>query len=260
MIRITIIMQQEQDLGRVRAAIDSRQDLAVIGTGTDSYDAIRLAEDERPDIMVIDHQLDYNGPDIVPLIKRRFPNASIILVSPYEDEKYALAALNQGVSGYLLRRFDMDILVGVIYIVHAGEYYISQRVMARLFRTPLKLQGPEKFPQIFGPGETALQHSMDFSALNRTELRILECIGQSKSTKEISETLHLKMGTVRNYISVLMRKSGIHSRLQMVNLVQGQGHHQIKAGAVPKIFYPIPISGPVRKLPPLLEASLNSEG
>jgi DNA-binding NarL/FixJ family response regulator len=258
MIRVIIVMRRRQDLSRIREAVDSQEDLTVAGTGTDSYQAIRLAETLQPGVAVIDYQLDYGGLDVIALLKRRSPGTSIILLSSNNDGRHALDALFKGVSGYLLRKPDIDILVNVIYAVRAGGYYISQRIMAHIFQTLPK------------PNGAALRQNPDFSRaskaritkktmLSRTELRILEFIGQGKGTKEIGEKLNLTMGTVRNYISTLMRKSGVHSRLEMARFVRNYGQPG-PGGAPEKKARPAARPGPAKKFLPLLEASLNLEG
>lgn len=261
MIRVIVVMRQEQNLIRIREVIDSREDVTVIGTGTDSYAAIRLVETGHPDIAIIDYQLDYNAPDIVSLIKRRVPDTSIILISSHNDEKNALDALSRGVSAYLPWKPDMDVLISVIYVVQAGGHCISRRIMSQVFRVlPKPFRSGEITHKFFSP-ETAAWQYLNFSSLNRTELRIFEFIGQGKSTKEISEILHLKIGTVRNYISSLMRKSGVKNRMEMIYFVLGHRQYQSRLDRTPqRNSRSVSAAGRPEKFLPLLEASLNVEG
>ncbi|MDR2746763.1 MAG: response regulator transcription factor [Treponema sp.] len=256
-----IVMQMEQDLNRIREVVDSCEDLTVIGTGADSYAAIRLTETEQPDIAIIDYQLDYSGLDIVSLVKRRSPGTAIILISSCSNGKDTLDVLSMGASAYLLRKSDMDVLVSIIHVVQAGGYCISHRLMTQVFQALPKSPQSGKFVRKFFPYEALVWQGLNFSALNRTELRILEFIGQSKSTKEISETLHLKMGTVRNYISALMRKNGVQSRLEMAHFVRNYGQRQLKTERTPqRDSRPASTTGRAEKFLPLLEARLNLEG
>jgi DNA-binding NarL/FixJ family response regulator len=254
-------MRQQQDLSRISEAVDSQENLTVVGTGTDSYQAIRLAETQQPGVAVIDCQLEHGGLDVIALVKHRRPCMSIILISPRNDRQHALDALGVGVSGYLLRKSDMGILVNAIYAVQAGGYYISQRIMTHIFQALSKPRGAAlrqntDFPRTF---KTRLPPKIMLEQMNQTELRILEFIKQGKGTKEISETLHLKIGTVRNYISTLMRKSGVHNRLEMARFVLN--YERPGAGGVPE-KEASPAVPPRRgeKFLPLLEARLNLEG
>jgi DNA-binding NarL/FixJ family response regulator len=240
-------MKQKEDIDCIMKAVNSRADLAVIGVGTDYYDAIKLADAEQPDIAVIDHQFEYGGLDVVSVLKRKSPGIAVILVSSDDDEKYIQDALDRGVSAYLQWKVDMDILVNIVYIVHEkGCYVVSYRFVLRVFRSLPKFRRYGEPHQELLSYKALSRRISDFSSLNLSELRIVEYLGQGKTTKEISETLHLKMGTVRNYISVLMRKTKIRSRLQMARYILNSRRQSLQ----------IQGSG---KFPPLLEAGLNPE-
>jgi DNA-binding NarL/FixJ family response regulator len=257
MIRLIAIMKWERDLRHINVVADSRGDLQVVGTGMDSYRAIKLAETEQPDIAIVDYQIDCGGINIAALIKRKSPHTAIILISPYEDEKHASDAMIRGIAGYLVGKSDMDILDNIIYIIHAGGSYVSHRIVARTFQILPQLYRYQEFyqgllsrinsraPEVYrGPG-----------ILSQSEQRIIRMVGQGKSTREIGETLGLKPGTVRNYISILMHKIGVRSRQQMIFFALNY-----KRG-LSDIEFSIPPSwpAPAVKIPPLLEARLNLE-
>jgi two-component system response regulator DesR len=211
-------MKWEQDLRRISAVIDSHADLQVMGTGTDSYRAIKLAESEQPDIAIIDYQIDHGGINIAPLIKRKSPHTAIILVSPYEDDRYASDALTRGVAGYVVGKSDMDILDSIIYIIHAGGSYVSHQIVVRAFQILPQLYRYQKFYHglLSRMNSRVPEAYRGPDVLSRAERRIIRMVGQGKGTKEIGESLNLKPGTVRNYISTLMHKIGIHNRQQML--------------------------------------------
>jgi two-component system response regulator DesR len=211
MIRVIIVRKRELDLVHTTSLLNSQINVSVIGTGSDSYQAIRLAEIEQPDIAIIDYQLDRtNSAEFIPLIKRKCPGTGIIVFSPFSDEKHVREAMIRGVSGYLVQRSDLDLLAGIIQMVHTGGCYISRRIIAR---------NSHVAPEEHRKPSRAASHSPGYALLSRTEQRIIGYINQGRTTKEIAETLSLRMGTVRNYISVLMRKTGIHSRWQMADFI-----------------------------------------
>jgi DNA-binding NarL/FixJ family response regulator len=240
-------MRQHQDLSRIRAALDLQRRLTVVGTGADSYQAIKLVESQQPDVAIIDYQLDYGGLDVITLVKSRSPGTSIILMSSCNDGKHALDALRKGVSGYLLKKTDMDTLVNVVYTVRAGDYYISRRIMVQIFQALAKVPGSDAV----GGKLVGVEEGFPRGMLNRKEMKILGYLREGKNTKEIGERLGLKIGTVRNYISGLMRKNGVRSRVEMAYFVRGRWGEEWRGG-----------SGRSRRaegLMPLLEASLNVE-
>jgi DNA-binding NarL/FixJ family response regulator len=253
-------MKQKEDIDCILKAVDSCADLEVIGIGTDYYDAIKLADAEQPDIAVIDHQFEYGGLDIVSVLKRKSSGLAVILVSSHDDEGYIQNALNRGVSAYLQWKVDMDILVNIVFIVHEKGYYVvSYRFVLRVFRSLPRFRRYGESYQELLPYKALSQRIQDFSFLKPSEMQIIEFLGQGKTTKEISETLHLKMGTVRNYISLLMHKTGIRNRLKMARYVLNSRRRQSKTGKPSPLLLPPSRSRAAGKFLPLLEAGHNPE-
>jgi DNA-binding NarL/FixJ family response regulator len=209
-------MKWENELKHTTIMLDTIADFSVIGAASDSYQTLRLIESEQPDIVILDYYLDQIPClDLIPTIKHRSPGTSVIIISPYEDENHAWNALSRGVSAYMVRKFDMNILTGIIYVVHTGGLYISSQILTQLLPKFHRYQ--ELFREVkFMKNEKLYIHPKVFIELSHTERQIIECISQGRTTKEIAETLNLKIGTVRNYISSLMKKTGGRSRAQLI--------------------------------------------
>jgi DNA-binding NarL/FixJ family response regulator len=259
MIRLIVVLKQKEDIDCIMKAVDSRADLAVIGVGTTYYDAIKLADAEQPDIAVIDHQFEYGGLGIVAVLKRKSPGIAVILVSSYDNAGYIRDALSRGVSAYLQRKIDMDILINIVHIVHdQGCYVVSYRLVLRIFRSLPRLRRYGESYQELLTYKTLTRRISDSPFLNPSEMQIVKFLSQGKTTKEICETLHLKEGTVRNYISVLMRKTGSSSRMQMARSILNS-RRQLKTGKPSPILIPsLKLCG-AGKFLPLLEAGCNRE-
>jgi DNA-binding NarL/FixJ family response regulator len=248
MIRIIVVMKRKEDLGCIMDAIDPHADLAVIGTETDYYRAIKLAETEQPDIVVVDYQIEHDGLDIIPLLKRKSPGTAVILFSPYDDEYCIQAALSRGVSAYLRWETDIDVLAKVVYMVQGGSCIISFQLMISVFRSPPIFHNHEKIRQKKPPVyKLAPRRSSNFYSLTQKEARIIRYIDEGKNTKEISEILHLKIGTVRNYISMMMQKTGASSRTQMARHVLNSGYRQSRTDMPSPIPFLLPSPGMRRK-------------
>jgi two-component system response regulator DesR len=216
MVRIIVAMAWEKERKRVSITLDSDGELEVVGAAPDCYRALRLVESEQPDVILLDYHLgSMKGWDLIPVIKRKAPGISVIIISPYDDEGYAWNALLKGASAYLIRKTDMGgVLTSTIRLVHDGGEYISKRILTRILSMFFvyrnyyrKITSMKK-----GKGSGRLEQ---FIKLSPTERQIIWFIYQGKTTKEIAETLNLKPGTVRNYISRLIQKTGGHSRTQM---------------------------------------------
>jgi DNA-binding NarL/FixJ family response regulator len=226
MIRLIVVMKREQDLVCTTSGLNSQAGFTIVGIGTDSYEAIKLTESEQPDVAIIDYHLDETkGPELIPVMKRKCPCTDVIIISPYEDEKHAQEALINGAAGYLVQRSDMSMLASTVMLVSVGGCYVSHQIAARAIRALPEAPIRHRFHREFHPLKSPKKnrnplHLADFVSLSRTEQRIIGFITQGRSTKEIAETLSLTSGTIRNYISTMMRKTGIHSRFRMAQFIQ----------------------------------------
>jgi DNA-binding NarL/FixJ family response regulator len=218
MIRLIIVMKWEKELTHAMASLRSHTGFSVIGTQTDSYHALKVAESEQPDIAVIGYYLDYiSGLDFIPLIRRKCPGVGIVLISPYDDPGHTRKALSRGVSGYLLWKSDMKFLAGAICLVAKGGCYISSQIVIRTFQGLPDLRPGNRIASLM-----RIRNSKgEYPFFSGAEWRIIRLIVRGKNTKEIAEGLSLKDGTVRNYISTLMRKTGASNRLQIAQFVLG---------------------------------------
>jgi DNA-binding NarL/FixJ family response regulator len=220
MIRLIVVMKREQDLLCTTSGLNSQAGFTVIGIGTDSYQAIRLSEREQPDVAIIDYHLDtIAGPDLVPVIKRKCPGMGIILISPHDDENHIREALAKGVSGYV-QKSDMGFLAHIIITVYLGGCIISHPIVVRAIQREPGPSDRRFHGELRGRIKKIPKHRPDFISFSRTEQRIAGFINQGRSTKEMSEILRLTSGTIRNYISTMMRRTGIHTRFGMAQFIQ----------------------------------------
>jgi DNA-binding NarL/FixJ family response regulator len=222
MIKIVIINDAEQEQNHIHALLSNQRDFEISEFGKDSYDALKLVEKYRPHVIIIDLRRDIiGGPDLVALIKRRYPSTAIILLSDRDDEESAGKALSAGALGYLIKKNDMDKLADSIRIVHGGGCFISAALVTRTFGM---LAGTAKYRNV-GPNfssPASIRGTMPPN-LNRIELLIMAGIGCGHSNKEIAERLRLSPGTIRNYLSLIMRKVGLKNRSQVAVFASRNG-------------------------------------
>jgi DNA-binding NarL/FixJ family response regulator len=214
MIKIMVIMNREQDQILIHSLLSSQDDFEVVGLGRDGYDAIKLTRALQPDVAVVDFRMEnITGTELVPLIKRRSPNTAVVLLSPWDDEKHICDAIDCGVSGYLLKKTDMDKLVNSVRVAYDGGCYVSKRIFTQAFRALSELAKYRKMYRTLFPAWEKDPISSHFS---HAELQIIKFICEGKTSKEIAETLNLTIGTVRNYISAVMQKAGTKNHVQMM--------------------------------------------
>jgi DNA-binding NarL/FixJ family response regulator len=200
MIRIVIIDGQDSDRNDTEQILSAQRDFKVVGTGKDGYEAIRLVDFHRPDMLLLDINLSYlDGIKISSILNSRHPRMAVIILTRLDDERHMRNALINGVLGYLLKTKDMEKLADLIRLLHSNGCLIFPRAAAG-----------------FVQGESCLKADRQFPLnLSRMELQIIRYIGAGLKNQEIAEKMRLKMGTIRNHISVILQKTALHNRTQL---------------------------------------------
>jgi DNA-binding NarL/FixJ family response regulator len=211
MIHVVIIDAKQEDRERIKKLLSLHRDFDVQGLGKDGYDAIQLMAVFKPDIAILDINLDFiNGLDVLPLLRRRSPATMMVILASKLDDGQISKALGSKIAGFLLKDSDFDKMPYILQDICFGKYYMNPQVSTRIFHIFSKLLDRNNQANSF----PNLVHSIP-TGISRTELQIMSCIGEGRSNKEIAEYLSLKAGTVRNYISSAIHKTGVRDRTQM---------------------------------------------
>jgi DNA-binding NarL/FixJ family response regulator len=207
MISIVVICERKEDQSRIVKMLSPYEDLRVVRSGKDEYDALALAENVHPDIIIMDMRVtSISMAELAAIIKRKSPLTTLIVLGSRDDEDYADTAIKAGISGYLLKEVDMELLANSVRIVSQGCCCVSGPIIKRAFNTvPNRLPGPRPGGRNF--------ISPDFSPVER---RILDGIARGYSDVEIAQNLHISVGTVRNYLSRVRHRTGSRNRTQII--------------------------------------------
>jgi DNA-binding NarL/FixJ family response regulator len=200
MIRIVIIDGKDSDRENTEKMLSMQRDFKVVATGKDGCEAMRLADTHKPDMMLLDINLSYlDGVKTASILNSRHPGMGVIILTSLEDEGYIRNAISNGVSGYLFKNKDMEKLADMIRVIHDSGCLIVPRAAVGSGQEEPRLQETQKFP---------------FN-LSRMELQIIHYLGGGLENQEIAERMRLKMGTVRNHISVILQKTALRNRTQL---------------------------------------------
>ena len=227
MIRTVIINTQKQDRDKLVSLLSVDGDIKVLASGRDGYDAIKLIGSLKPDIAILDNYLEsIKGEEISPVLKLHSPTTAIVItVGRISDYQLFRAASNE-VSGLVHKETDLNTLPRIVRLISRGGCFISPALDSRVLRL-LSLTNPENANRS-NPAENKNRNKIPaklnikiLSAddptgnLSRMELRVLAYIGEGLPSTEIATKLDLAEGTVRNYVSSVMRKTGLRNRSQM---------------------------------------------
>ena len=231
MKHIVLIDAQKQTRDRVESLLAAYKDIKILAQGQDGYDALRLTGSIKPDIVILDNQLEFiDDEDIVPLLMLRSPSTALIILAAKINDFQLCSAAQNKVSGLVDKEKDLDILPMVIEYVSSGGYFISPAIAARVlvFFSRIKCNNTKSSANSVKmllngiPGkhltEPAFPSGNDPAGhLSKMELKILTHIGKGHTSKQIAEDLDLAVGTVNNYVSAVMHKTGLTSRSRLAS-------------------------------------------
>jgi DNA-binding NarL/FixJ family response regulator len=212
MIKIVIIADPDRGQVCLRDYLSTQRDFKILGLGKDGYDALKLVNTCKPDIVLIDvYRDDINGMEITPLLRSKSPSTRTIILTSFEDEDHICKALSNRISGYLLRNADYERIAESIRTIYRGGIFYTPKIAAKVFALASEMVKRSAIPWRY-PREEKITIPPTISEI---ELRIISLIGEGRSVKEIAENLNLKPGTIRNYISSAMHKAGLRNRSEI---------------------------------------------
>lgn len=185
----------------LRALLERYPHMQVVGEAGTAEEAILETDRLRPDVVVMDVRLPgRSGVEACREIHSRFPETRVIMLTSYEDDAALFEAIAAGASGYVLKQIGSEALVKAIETVGRGEALLDPAVTERVLRRVRE--------------SSTEQRRQAFSGLTGQELRVLALLAQGMSNKEIGRAMDLREKTVRNYVSMILGKLGLASRVQ----------------------------------------------
>ncbi|MDR0408839.1 MAG: response regulator transcription factor [Spirochaetaceae bacterium] len=223
-MKIVLIDSQTPFREAIKNLLLTQIDFELVGVGKDGYDAIKLTDQHKPDVIVLDKDLPLlDGLKIAASTRVRCPSSSVIMIAAEMDDETIVNAFCYGVTGFLLRSSVFDEINKAIRNVSVGNYYMSHEVELRAFNVFSRIVRKKSDEQLDIPVNNELQVSP--LHITRTETQIAAFVGQGLSNKQIAENLKLKEGTVRNYISLILQKTKLQHRTQIALYALNNGFY-----------------------------------
>ncbi len=176
-----------------------RQGFVVVAEAGDGREAVKLAEEHRPDVAVMDIAMPVlNGIDATSRIVESCAPTAVIILSMHHDESYIVRALNAGARGYLLKDSLKADLIAAVNAVSQGHSYFSPKVSLLLQEDYFREMADK-------------QKTDTFELLTAREREILQLVAEGKSNKEIGGLLNVSFYTVETHRSHILQKLNLHS-------------------------------------------------
>jgi DNA-binding NarL/FixJ family response regulator len=211
MIYIVIICGKDSERYAIQKIINSQSDISIAGQGRDGYDALKIVPHLKPDIVLLDESLPMvDGAEITPTLRSKSSRTRIIILASSHESLRVLKAIAYGASGYILKNTRQEKFIAGIRTVYNEGCLMTPEIAARAFRMfPDAGRDAPKVPASAGKEASSSPN------ISRQELQIIVCIAKGLSNREIGEYLTLKEGTVRNYITSILEKTGLKNRTQI---------------------------------------------
>jgi DNA-binding NarL/FixJ family response regulator len=203
MEEITILVADDHTLMRdgTRQLLQREPDLRVVGEAENGEQAVALAGQLRPNVVLLDMRLPVlNGIEATRLIVEANPGVRVLIVSAYDDEDYVMASLQAGASGYLLKTVPAHELIDAVHSVHHGNTVLQSSVSRKL-------------GQRFATDGSRAAHA---TSLTVRELGVLRLIARGLPNKQIAAELGISLRTVEGHLNNIFNKLGVASRTEAI--------------------------------------------
>ncbi|UNO38492.1 response regulator transcription factor [Streptomyces sp. MST-110588] len=212
-VPVRVVLADDQPLIRaaLQMVITEAPDLESVGEAGTGAEAVRLAEELRPDVVVMDIRMPgTDGIEATRLITEGPSRAQVIVLTTFDDDEYVYGALRAGASGFLVKDMALDDILAAIRVVAAGNGLIAPGITRRLIKE-------------FAGRPASAPPRREVSGVTEREREVLALVGSGLTNAEIAGRLHISVATAKTYVTRLLAKLGARDRVQLVIIAYEAG-------------------------------------
>lgn len=204
MIKVMLVDDQQLIRQGIRILLEQDPDIQVIAEATNGLEALRLCQENQPDVVLMDVQMpEMDGVECTQQLTATYPDLGVIILTTFDDDEYIFDGLRAGARGYLLKDVSSAELAAAVRTVAAGDALIQPSISRRVISEFARLTSSSSSPQLI-------------ESLTTRELDVLHALAEGLSNLEIAQKLVITEGTVKNHVSSLLAKLEVRDRTQAV--------------------------------------------
>jgi DNA-binding NarL/FixJ family response regulator len=210
---IRVVLADDEPVVRfgVRAVLATAGDVDVVAEAENGSEAVDLVAAHRPDVAVLDIRMPrLDGLDAATLIRERHPDTKTLVLTTFADDAYISRALGEGAAGFVLKTGDPQEIIAGVRAVATGAAYLSPLVARRVVDQLANAR----------PRPAAARRT---EGLTTREREVLGLVGAGLSNAEIAARIHVVEGTVKVYVSTILRQLGVRNRVQAAIIAHEAG-------------------------------------
>jgi DNA-binding NarL/FixJ family response regulator len=216
-IRVMIVDDQRLLCEGFRQLIELEPQLEVVGMAGDGAEALALTEQlalahTAPEVVLMDVRMPrMDGISATRTFKARWPEIRVVILTTFDDRELIQAGLQAGALGYVLKDITAEQLATTIRVVAQGQVLLHPDVASKVIAA---FSSAQSLPAVAAPATPPFADESDPTQLTEREREVLALLARGASNREISETLYIASGTVKNHLSNILGKLGVRDRTQ----------------------------------------------